>query len=680
MATQIINGRDLQKWLQENQGQAVGLYNDKGLQKYQKADYGFLGNIADAFISPFANVARAGIEGLNYATAPKGTYQNIALTGDEQDNFGRFLINNAAGIAANFIPFGAGTLAGTIGRGGLSGLLATVGQSDVAKPLDIGDVAKGTLFGAGTAGVLGKLGGSKLPLFKTATSEADNVAAAATPKLFTNLEQSATQQGQRTGIGGFFQKAGEKITKAADNQEIGAFQRNIGIKMPNQKLATEFKRLGLFNAKDADELATAATEIISGGGERIKGALQQLDDQGIKVGQELLDPLRKSIKDPNIIPEIKVNIQKVLDNADTFIKQNQGELTPTQLYNFKQQIGRLKADFNAMSGQGTLGSEYSNLYFKINDKLDEVLKQNGFDDFLPVNKDVSAAFDALEYANKAGSKVMAGRPLNLFDVVTSAGGLAAGGPLGFGGAAVASKVLQSPQAESAVVKGMRNVGDFLKGGSNIKLPNMNIVPKPVRAITSTVAANPAVRQAAPSVVSRMFAGSPQVEAPAQELVNPDEIMVSSESGIPSTPQELYSAIIGLGFKPSDAESVMASLGMSLKDNAKAPSAETLKLQSNVQTGLSALSQIQDIVSKDSGVLWQGGLPNVIQSGNSQQYQAAVNQLSDIIGRLRSGGAINADEEARFKQYVPVFGDSQDTINKKIAYLAEQLQYISGEGQ
>jgi hypothetical protein len=47
------------------------------------------------------------------------------------------------------------------------------------------------------------------------------------------------------------------------------------------------------------------------------------------------------------------------------------------------------------------------------------------------------------------------------------------------------------------------------------------------------------------------------------------------------------------------------------------------------------------------------------------FRAAIANTTDVIGRLRSGGAISGDEEHRFRSMLPQSGDSQATAMQKI---------------
>ncbi len=64
--------------------------------------------------------------------------------------------------------------------------------------------------------------------------------------------------------------------------------------------------------------------------------------------------------------------------------------------------------------------------------------------------------------------------------------------------------------------------------------------------------------------------------------------------------------------------------------------------------------------------------NIFFSDNVQQFKTGRDDLADQIGRWRSGGAINKEEEARFLSQLPEFGDSKTTRLWKLNRLKNQF--------
>lgn len=93
------------------------------------------------------------------------------------------------------------------------------------------------------------------------------------------------------------------------------------------------------------------------------------------------------------------------------------------------------------------------------------------------------------------------------------------------------------------------------------------------------------------------------------------------------------------------------------------SAESAKLLGNVNSGIDQISQLQAQLDKNPNYFKNMNVP-----GNpiGQTIANMTEDLSDILGRLRSGGAINADEEKRFRKQIPSKGLSANFENPKVA--------------
>lgn len=104
------------------------------------------------------------------------------------------------------------------------------------------------------------------------------------------------------------------------------------------------------------------------------------------------------------------------------------------------------------------------------------------------------------------------------------------------------------------------------------------------------------------------------------------------------------------------------------------SPEQQKLTAIVQSGLSSLT---DMRQAEGSAL--GGLARETTIGNGA-YAAAKNNLVDVIGRLRSGGAISGDEQKTFTDLVPGVLDSQATAKYKLDKMESMLSTFSQRQQ
>lgn len=107
------------------------------------------------------------------------------------------------------------------------------------------------------------------------------------------------------------------------------------------------------------------------------------------------------------------------------------------------------------------------------------------------------------------------------------------------------------------------------------------------------------------------------------------------------------------------------------------SGEGAKVLTIAEDGINSISNIKNIIFNTKGELKGdankilGGssfLPSILESKDQQAFTLARKNLNDLIGRLRSGGAINKDELETYKDLVPKYGDKPETIKKKLDQL------------
>ena len=70
------------------------------------------------------------------------------------------------------------------------------------------------------------------------------------------------------------------------------------------------------------------------------------------------------------------------------------------------------------------------------------------------------------------------------------------------------------------------------------------------------------------------------------------------------------------------------------------------------------------------------LPNILASEDAQAFETRRQNLSDLVGRMRSGGAIQKDEEERFLKLIPRFGDREAIVNSKLNQLEKNFSSVA----
>lgn len=141
----------------------------------------------------------------------------------------------------------------------------------------------------------------------------------------------------------------------------------------------------------------------------------------------------------------------------------------------------------------------------------------------------------------------------------------------------------------------------------------------------------------------------------------------------------------LGLTPTAYKSYQTNVGQNLADRTKPLSQESAKVVSLAQGGLDIIAQLKDQFfnpktgdfqkSKFGKAAAGSILPNVMASENAQAFETRRQNLSDLVGRMRSGGAINKDEEKRFLKLIPRFGDTEETVKYKLNQLNKEFSSV-----
>lgn len=141
----------------------------------------------------------------------------------------------------------------------------------------------------------------------------------------------------------------------------------------------------------------------------------------------------------------------------------------------------------------------------------------------------------------------------------------------------------------------------------------------------------------------------------------------------------------LGLTPTAYKSYQQSTGQNLADRMKPLSQESAKVVSLAQGGLDITSQLKEqFFDPKTGAFEKAKfgraaagttLPNFMASEDAQFLETRRQNLSDLVGRMRSGGAINKQEEERFLKLIPRFGDSEETVKYKLNQLNKEFASV-----
>lgn len=157
--------------------------------------------------------------------------------------------------------------------------------------------------------------------------------------------------------------------------------------------------------------------------------------------------------------------------------------------------------------------------------------------------------------------------------------------------------------------------------------------------------------------------------PAADIMQPEE---ASQS-----PYSRENLLADLQRDPKNAEKYMSyyaglqEIFNPAQKEAKGLNATQQQQANTAQSGIDSLNIVAQELQKNPNAAGLASLPGGSVTGRltgTGSYRAAVANAVDAIGRLRSGGAIQADEEARFRSLLPAMGDDPQTIRFKIGQL------------
>lgn len=164
------------------------------------------------------------------------------------------------------------------------------------------------------------------------------------------------------------------------------------------------------------------------------------------------------------------------------------------------------------------------------------------------------------------------------------------------------------------------------------------------------------------------------------------------TGVPSTPEEEYILRQGEtaaqniinGFMDIDsitdpniraiAQDIVAQSGATAGGGKSGGGTVAAKDLNIAVTGIEDVAKLRQMFADNPSQAKTTKIPFAGQS-----YDTLIENVTDKIGRLRSGGAINSDEEARFKRLLPTFWDTPNTVQFKLNQLEQEFQGLAGMG-
>ena len=382
------------------------------------------------------------------------------------------------------------------------------------------------------------------------------------------------------------------------------------------------------------------------------------------------------------------SLRKPIEEAIEEIKAvggKTGKIDAEKFYNLKQELGEL-GKFNPVSDPAATSkaNAFQDAYKQSNKLLDQIFSAAGFDDLKVLNKDLSAAIKAKNYGEIAAGRAMPGRPVNLLDAVTAAGGMAAGGPMGFAASVAGSKVLQSPKTEQMLINGARGLGNRMQGldvspmmgkigegadkiGSFMQNPKLAAILAPMMK---------GAGQAAPA-----FAQGPDQEMDPMAMADVNQMSLSGNDEAGDIARQLANS----GMKPSEIKTLQ-DIGAIPKP--KADKSDKSKLTEGEKKFSAAGQQAEGALKLlESGQVSTGLLPSI---GNkvSGFFDAQSPTQTDYLSKLAAarGSAVSAlsganvpeSEYARIAALIPEENDEPKKAAQKLRSFIEAMKVYSSQ--
>lgn len=274
---------------------------------------------------------------------------------------------------------------------------------------------------------------------------------------------------------------------------------------------------------------------------------------------------------------------------------------------------------------------------------------------------------------------------------------------------IASHFVKGSQAayetDAASQLGFNNVGGSVKGVGRLIQNPLNLLAVPLGSDTVNASVGGAARGAAKKIgamptpgIARLLSvltgqggaqaasASPTDNSQAIEgeiIPQPGQAQNSLTTGATEPGQnpkeQVLRQILGqiMFSKAKNVSDIKAAYDFINPQSAKKPLTDPQrKTVASAQSGLRALDNAEAILKQDNLATIKAKIP--IVSGQSP-YATAAREIKDVLTRLRTGAALNMDEQKFYEQQLPQPFDSEKTINYKISVFRNLFETLAQQG-
>lgn len=598
-------------------------------------------------------------------------------------------IGGAAGIA--LAPFTGGGSLALLGLGALGGAAGKVaenkleGQGAFNNP---GQIALEGLFGAG-GGALTALKGARAA---KAAVTADQAVASGGADTALNVGEKALQVPTVSSV----------VPKTSIQQRIANTSEALkgearGIK-PGVSVPGTSKKL---TGQSADNI-NAYIDSLGGAKSahrQYRTVQQDLQTTGEKIGQLVAQ------HDRAVAPTDLTTIAgKAADKAKNALGFNPEDQV---IADIKTQLGGAKSLSELKQIRGNLDEALQNFYKQTErdssttatmkvvkgyrDGIDKVLT-----DSIPGFKDVNTRYATGLKASEQLLNAANPKGLRFFGIQTGVGGEGLQAAKDLAGRAVGKVANVVPGSEGLASKSAGNVMSLIKpvarqeaihAGGNLALGRGAFGPQPNTDLGLSPDETAQRQQQASENLLMALTPEQRTQLATEQGAGAGGAAGGADASGGGTNEISYEQLLQLvNSDPKHADTYLALYKAQPSLNgasAKPLSASAATSVSNAETGIRGISDLVSMMQQDPSVvkrtlvpgrgLFGGIIGNAVKTNG---FDAARQQVVDVIARLRTGAAISKSEETRFLKFLPQPFDSPTVAQQKLGYLERQFQRVA----
>jgi len=520
--------------------------------------------------------------------------------------------------------------------------------------------------------------------------------------------RGALATGKATGLKEAMKMGGKEASKFTLRGALGGTAQ----KKATQAATKQFGLTGNFLTKFSGKYGDDAGKVINQYG------ISSVDDAGKAITQQqgVFDDLVKgagNVKKSSVQKQLygisddlskqaptaqKQLGQKLRGETDQFLSQFGDDIPATELNKFRRQYDDLVNYTLKQSNPAEYG-----LNKRMADGIRKTIQDAAGGDLKKTGMELSKLRTLEEEIGKRAATV-AGRgtsPFGLRNLLGGAVGAGAGGPLGAAAGMGLTSAVNSPtgrrlaaSAAQGTAKKLTEAGAKKASQSAARQVGTNLGGLALARNALSGGATPEQPQQDPSL-GEVMATVPQIDPVTGLSMTPQTALGGAMAQQPQTgnPYSKQNLMADIQRDPANAEDYIQYYAMldevfnpvqeAPESPYGRPSAEKYAL---AQSGLGAISQLEQMLAADPGVLQRSATPGqnlpvigglIRRGAGTGEYEATAQNILDTIARARTGAAMTEAEEAFYRRMLPQPGESPAAVQNKLQLLRGALQPFTG---